>query len=216
MAVVGRTIDVQSAIAETGLYLTHLDTIKTHLDLIGQSSFDDTLRNLNAQASAMIAAHCGRQFHHQRYDPESTPEFSIYSMSDKDTRSMLVLEQYPVTDLISVISDNMEVDLDDIRIGKTRRALYYESGRDYSARLDGYVGTFGREVKVTYEAGYREIPQDLQLATCMLVSYLWNKRGKEGVKSEGDPVSHNTIDYLNMPMPTTVKLILQKYVKVSP
>lgn len=137
--------------------LTTLDRIRMYMGITDNAD-DAVLQMLGDAVSARIERYCNREFNRQTY----TETIEAHQAEE------LMLSQYPLVAVTSVMGDN----------GPVTDYVIHPTGT--LRRPGGWDGTY----TVTYSAGYDDIPLDLELACLLLVSYTYNLRGSEHLKTE--------------------------------
>ena len=216
--------------------LTSLAQIKSFLNIPGSdTSQDRQLSSLQYAAESVIKSRLKRNL-----------ELSTYTeFYAGNSQRALTLRQRPVLSIASIYEDfnaffgqkpdsfgpatllqpghHYALDLDTtsnlshsgiiFRIG----GVWQEIGRVYfPGKLAAEIGpTFGN-LKITYTAGYSEIPQDLQYAVCYLISFM-----RRNVEAGGSIESETIGDYeyklfdpsasRNNPLLSSVDQILTRY-----
>lgn len=167
-------------------------------------------------ASAIIEQYCERKFGLQTYVDEP---------HTGDGRQMLVLNQYPVRELISAKSEGLnnvpdyQMSEQDAECGE----IYAPNGWSYDGALVGLVGepiAPYRPYLITYTAGYvlpkdaqtgnlQTLPDDLEEACIELVSAKMNTAGNENIKS--DRLGDAQQSYFEMAIPPAIQSTLDSY-----
>lgn len=143
--------------------LVNLDDAKVHLGVTGTDS-DAIITSLIAAASAAVTSHIGR--------PIGQGEYRETLRFDHMERA-LPLSRWPVTSVTSIaegdetlVASDFEVSTDD---GLIHRLT--DKGR--------YMCWPADVVVVEYEAGYAEIPADVQAAVLSVLSDTWGARSRD-------------------------------------
>lgn len=140
--------------------LDTLSNVKSRLG-ITTSEDDSFLTAQIALISDVIEAYCRRKF------SETTWIQTFYEEDILDRRNM-TLFHFPVTEVVGLLVDDVEVDVDNYRLHKPT---------GYVKMLEGYlVG----DVVVEYTAGYATIPSPILAVLDALVNERYNKK-KAGV-----------------------------------
>jgi hypothetical protein len=137
---------------------------------------DSTYKNqLLYISSAFIERYCKRTFSSSTYTSEKY---------NGNGTHFLQLEKYPVTTLTSVILwDTFN----------NSALTTYTQYTDYLLHDDGSTGMIWlrqgfvlgiNNYRITYTAGYTNIPYDLKYATCLLAYHVYKNSGKVGMDSE--------------------------------
>lgn len=185
-----------------GLDLITLAEYKAHVGILGDSQ-DAQIKSLIPKASALIKSLCRRTF----LDYVDDVKVDVF----KGGRKKLFLLESPLLAVQSVEFSN--------DYGKTYTALdeytdYVIDVEDSSVEfiLDYYADYYQvNAFKVTYTAGYEELPVDLKLAVIDTITYLL--RNESAVHSN-KAVGTNTmqIEYItNSQMPVHIRRVLALY-----
>jgi len=178
--------------------LATLEYVKSYLGLTG-SDYDSLLTSLVAAASQAIEEYCRREF--------NSAERTEYH--DGRGAASLLLNQWPVSDIASIYDDlnrdftsGTVVDSDDYTFEP-------KSGR--VRLLQGRFQDGVRNVKVTYTAGYENVPDDVAQA-CALLAAAWFNKGRQG----GDGLADETLGdyratYDAEPWPAAIYALLAPY-----
>ena len=127
--------------------LTTTAQAKTYLG-ISTTDYDDVLELLIDSATEMIESYCrGRRFAETTYTDEEM---------DGNDKYEFLLPQYPVTDIVSLTIDDTLISSSDYIVLEEEGVV--RSNYQFKFQWDEQV------IKVTYSAGYKEIPKDLELA----------------------------------------------------
>ena len=170
------------------MLVTLADT-KTFLG-INNNTQDSVLTMLINQASAYIEKKCGRTFGETTYTNEEY---------DGTGKNELKLNQFPVIlfsqlqrnratdnsdDWVTIDAEKYWIDLIIGIITKTSSFLEFDN-RDDDGLTESTTFNLGKnKYRVTYTAGFAEIPYDIQYACMLFVSEINNKRKSGGIKSE--------------------------------
>jgi uncharacterized phiE125 gp8 family phage protein len=144
--------------------LTLLATAKDHLD-IPDTSQDTRIEMLINTASQWFERYCGRVFKSASY----VHQFDGTSQTD------MILREFPVTSITEVRVDWSREFADSTILD----AADYNANDDellaagILRRHNGLWPRGSRNVKVTYEAGYAEVPSDLEYACLLMVEWLY-------------------------------------------
>jgi hypothetical protein len=171
--------------------LTTKDKVKAHLGITG-NDYNDLLDNLCNQITAFIEKVCGnRRFKETTYTNE------IY---DGDSfRNYLQLKQYPIIELIKIEYKENDV-------WKEYNPRDYEK---YESMIYFYYPQPGKKnIRISYKAGYKDIPYDLEMLATKLVARIFEKRKAEGLKSES--LGEARVDFDEF-LKEEDKLILKNY-----
>lgn len=192
------------------MLLTNLERVKRRLQISSDdTSQDDILNELIIEAEALVEAYCKRTFSVNQYTenhtimhkifPHNYPIISVDTIERYDI-NLTSTDQYTpaFTTDYKVIGNYIEL-LDPVFLDITEKLQYFNKEKS--------------SVKITYTAGYDEssIPGDLQVAGTLVVVYLFNRLGTEGMSNEkvGDYQAQYT------ELPELVCKMLNKYRKVT-
>jgi hypothetical protein len=175
--------------------LTSLSAVKEYLGVAGTDD-DALLTDLVARVSDGIVTYCGREF--------AAADYEEYH--DGEGTDSVLLNQRPVTDVLALSDDGVEVAADDF-------VVYPELG---IVRLkSGVFGRGARSVYVGYHAGYDAIPGDVEQAAVQWTAELYQSCGAAGereIKSErvGDyAVTYDRAE--DSSVPAEVRAALEPY-----
>jgi hypothetical protein len=150
--------------------LATVDEVKRSLGIT--STDDDVLMfDLVKSSSDFVEKSANRTFNFASYTETFYPETGVRE---------LLLENFPITSVTSVVIDGITLDLATSTI---RNYVWSKDGT--LRRVDG--GIFPREpaeTVVTYKAGFETVPEDVRHAVRKMVSREYLRRLKEGIASE--------------------------------
>ena len=140
----------------------------------------ETFELLIKQISAFMEEYSGRKLKARDYDYTTDLEDAL---GDGDGGTLFFTKQYPINSITTLIVGDTTV---------TEAAEWDEAGYVlYGARgtiyLEDGFASYRKNVKLVYNAGYETTSADysqLNLICCMLVKYIWDNKGKLGLKSE--------------------------------
>lgn len=156
-------------------------------------------------ASARICKYCCREFVQQEF----------VDTYDGDGGVEMDLDQFPVVSVSSVViieSDGTEVSIDgtEFRVRADTGTIRYkpDSTADYT-----YFPTGFQNVKITYTAGFEDVPADVKRACLLLAEALYaTSENDVSVKSEKLGVYSVTYNSLwNSPLPAGVTDLINPY-----
>jgi len=152
--------------------LVTLADIKTFLG-INNSESDDVLNLLIDQVSTLIETKVGRNLESDTYTDEEYDGTGI---------SELKLDNFPVTTFTRLQRNDAAKNEDDWED---------EEAEDYWVENDtGVITKISRflsgkyKYRVTYVAGYADIPTDIQYVAMSMISYIYKNRKVVGIKAE--------------------------------
>jgi len=152
---------------------TTLVLVREHLEFAaGDTSKDEQLKSMINRSYKILEKYLGRQMKSQTITDE---------YYDGDGTPTLLLKQWPINSVTSLFDDvdrdfagNTEISSDDYLI-------YGDEGR-IELYNDETIFTVGKQnVKITYNAGYDTIPDDLELASTIHVAEVFKKANNEGL-----------------------------------
>lgn len=150
--------------------LVSLSEMKAFLN-INTTTDDAVLLSLLRSSSDFVKRYTGKDFKYERYEDTYYPE---------EAWDRLQLDNYPVKSITSVVVDG--VTLDAFTAGYPNYVLEKEG---YVRRLDGMKFPYGYyPIVVTYNAGYKSIPEDILYVVKKLAAQDYNSRLQEGLLSE--------------------------------
>ncbi len=150
-------------IATPAADLVSLETAKTYLGVEGTDD-DAVLSSLITRASAAIVSYLG--FNPNAGEYRETVETLA-------GQQYILLSRTPVTSISSVSVNSAALSSDTYRLDSASGLLARLSGGRYRAWESRSA------VVVEYNAGYAEVPADLQQACLTLVNAAWAERGKD-------------------------------------
>jgi len=139
-----------------------------------------TFELLIKQISAFMEEHTGRKLKARDYSHATDLEDAI---GDGDGGTLFFTKQYPINSITTLIVGDTTIteaaDWDEAGyvFYANRGTIYYESG----------FPSYRKNVKLVYNAGFDEDSSDysqLNLICCILVKYVWDNKGKLGLKQE--------------------------------
>jgi hypothetical protein len=171
--------------------LTSLDAVKSYLKInISETTDDDLLSSLIEACSNVIENYCNRKFGIEEYEEEY----------DGVGKPFIILHNYPVNSIISVMIDGEIVEPIEYKIRKNNGMLFRKSG----------IWPHGiMNIKVTYSSGTDEIPAAIELACKHLVmSYF-----KSDIASFSTTFQDGVV-FRPEALPSQVKALVSPYKKV--
>jgi len=162
--------------------LTTLAKVKQY-GQIESVEYDLLLIRMIEAATATIETYCGRKFETQTYTE---------TMDGTGQRKMS-LRNVPVTAVASVTIDGKSIPA---RPSATGNGFTFTQ---YDIRLTGYAFNLGFDnVQVEYTAGFADVPPDVDMAVCEMVSLRHKSLDRLGVTSKtlaGESISFGTSDF---------------------
>lgn len=189
--------------------LVLLDDYKTYKKLT-KTDDDDGLNIIISSVSEIVKNYCG----HTLVDHFSTPKEEVFNTVCG--QKYIVLNEWPIVSITSVYSRkayNYDYEL----VPSTD--YYRDAESDTLHYLLGYWPDGLGSVKVTYTAGYDEIPEDLKLACYDLITHYFKEEYKErrsiGAASIDNSTRFNSTKFNQSKWPAHVVRILDMYRNVK-
>lgn len=193
--------------------ITNLERVKTRLQISSKdTSKDELLKELILEADAYIYGYCRRNFNVSQYTerhkvnhkvfPKNYPVISVENLSrsklvNNDFGEVVELTDYTYSDTDYIVHPSYIELCDSVYIDISNKIEWTTNESSY--------------VTLSYTAGYKVIPQDLEVAATLVVVYFYNLLSTEGKSTER--IGDYSASYTDMPQ--TIKLLLNKYRKVS-
>lgn len=178
--------------------LVSLDDMKSFLG-INTTTNDAVLLSILRSSTDFVTRYTGKTFTYDRYEETYYPE---------ETWDRLQLKNFPVKSITSVVVDG--VTLDAFTAGYPNYVLEEEG---FVRRLDGMKFPCGYyPIVVTYNAGYRSVPEDILYVVKKMTAQDFNSRLQEGLLSEA--LGSYKVTYTKssvLSADSKVKEILDKY-----
>jgi hypothetical protein len=170
---------------------------------------DERLDQLIPSISQLVKTYCGNSFV-DYVDTPYTETFSVYY----DAQQVIQLGEIPVLEVVEIY-ERSRADYAYSLVDPTQFEL--DTRTDSVIRQLGYWPTGLNSVKVTYKAGYSEVPVDLQLAIVDLISYYIKDEYKLQRTLRGGSIrnqSSSTLDG-NVGFPDHIKRVLDLYRQIT-
>lgn len=146
--------------------LVTLQQYKAYRNISGNTD-DGKLNMIIPSTSALVRTYCGRSF--TGYYATNLTEYHTL----KWDQSVVFLREFPIVQVVSV--EELEEGSQTVYSALTASEYIVDTNMDAIYRIeDGkakYFPTGINAVKVVYKAGYADVPPDLQLAVCDLITY---------------------------------------------
>lgn len=144
---------------------------------------------------------------------------SDYTENCKGSNSQyLMLKNYPINSVARIAIDNDEMVLNEITIEEDHGMLYRDNGwaqTGGSNYMHSRVNLPKRNIEVTYNAGFKTIPEDLKLLTICLIKDYYSLSASKGQTIKKYSISDISIEYGNeIALNVTQKMILDSYRRV--
>jgi uncharacterized phiE125 gp8 family phage protein len=166
--------------------------VKTYLDMTGaNTAVDDLLHTLINEVSTAFETYCGRKFVSDTY----TEYFDGGS-------SWLFPKNLPITSITGIWEDadwlftDDSIDSTEYRLVEGQNAIYY----------DGVFEVGVDSIKMTYVAGYTNIPEDLKMACILQVAHLYRRRDSVHLDGETKADTTSTFSQLTF-LPQVIKTL---------
>ncbi|MGE5487566.1 MAG: phage head-tail connector protein [bacterium] len=184
--------------------LCTLAELKAFLGIAAHDTADDgRLSALITAASAQIEGYCDRSFGIEDIADE---------LHDGDGTDTLELDKTPILFVSALSIDGLDVDPGEVRVYP--KFIAFPSGCEYDARLRSTTRIFpeGRQnVKVSYRAGYSEVPREIADACKIQVAFLMNTINKQGVISETNQMAQATTSYAQEQLAPATRATCRRY-----
>jgi hypothetical protein len=178
--------------------LTTLEDFKAYARVVA-STDDPMLRSMIAAYSAAARSYLNRDI--------TSASYSI--TRDGRGTSMMVLPQYPVTAVSSVIVDGKPIS------AQTAFGLPGYRFTESAIILDGFRFTPGfGNVQVGFTAGYATVPADIAEAVNEWVALRYREIDRIGFASKS--LAGETVAFITKAMPDGVKSALSQHVSIAP
>lgn len=174
------------------------DRVKSYLEIADtDASHDRLLQELNKRLSAWVEQYCDRTFAKATYTEQH----------DGDGSDTLAVRHWPLLSVASLYDDPERAFPASTQIAAADFVVYPSRGL---IKLDGLAFSAGiQNVKVTYDAGYQEIPEDLQQAVCELIADRFRHRDDQGLRSL--TIGAYSATYADEAIPEETRMILNSY-----
>jgi hypothetical protein len=162
--------------------LAELDDLRAYLgDKVMQGDNITTFELLLKQISAFMENHTHRKLKARDYSYLVVADEED-AFGDGDGTTWFHTKQYPINSITTLIIGDTEIDEGDWNsagyiVYKKQGRIYYENGFD----------SYRKNIKLIYNAGYTTSSEeyaDLNLVCCVLCKYIWDNKGKLGLKAE--------------------------------
>lgn len=182
--------------------LVPLDRLKTYLEIAATETGQDVLlQDLIKRLSAWVEQYCDRKFAKATYTEQH----------DGDSTDLLTVTHWPIVSVASLHDDPDRVFGAGTLIAPADYVIYKDQGR---IQLDGLIFARGlQNVKVTYDAGYAEIPPDLQQAVCELIADRFRNKEHQGLRSLS--VGAYSVAFTESELPEEVRAVLNSYRRIG-
>jgi len=158
----------------------------SHLEIwVGNAvnTYVDEFRYLIDYVSAFMEEYTDRKLMARDYD-YSVAADEVDAIGDGDGTATFFTKQYPVNTLTTLIIGDSTITANTAWNADDGYILYPQQGKIYySSGFDAYR----KNVKLAYNAGYAEDTRELselRMICCHLVKYVWDNKGRLGLKQE--------------------------------
>jgi hypothetical protein len=186
-----------------------LITVQDYKDAEGLASTKEDFRLgiLITSVSQLVKTYCGNSL----IDYYDTPKIETFSVNW--STHVVQLTESPV---ISITSVEERAGYQDNYLTLNSSDFYLDTNTDSLFRTTGAQGYRNwpkgpGSVRVTYNAGYSEVPADLKLAVLDLVTYYLKDEYKERQTLAGASVQNNTTTVNSAEFPAHIKRVLDLY-----
>lgn len=187
---------VQTPATGDATNLIDLATVKSALSITNTEN-DAFLKKLIGFASTAIGQYCNRVFPVETILDQFWPQRDTYPYQVPGGIAPLQLSRWPLVDVASVTENDIDLVEDtDFRVDAERGLLVRLDGNGYPAYWPAY------KVEVTYDAGYKDIPGDVQDAALRLVSARWMAKGRDPFTRSVDIPGVRSVQYWVPDTPT--------------
>lgn len=184
--------------------LITLDIYKQAKALTGTKQ-DDVLNLLITSVSQLVKSYCGRTFNDYAFDPKE--EYHSFEFPT----SKLILDEFPVIELGEVYTRTSPTDS---YVLTTDWVLNRNTDTLHSTVGSWPLGI--ESVKISYLAGYEELPADLNLAVIDLITYYLKEEYRHSKTLQGATLNLTPTSSLrgNCDFPDHIKRVLDLYRQV--
>ncbi len=178
--------------------LTTVDKLRSWLNLTGEKD-DVLLASLVTAASAFA----------ENWMTRLILSASYVETLDGNASDRMILKQYPITAVSSVIVDGYS-----LPVSTAYNVAGYQFD-DIGIYLIGYQFTRARRnVQISYTAGYASVPLDLEQAVIEICAQRYRERDRIGLVSKG--LAGETTSFSQRDMSEGARSVLQYYQRVFP
>jgi hypothetical protein len=159
--------------------LAEIDDLEQWIGNTVQSNIE-VFELLIKQMSAFMEEYTGRKLKARDYDYNTDPDNAL---GDGDGGTLFFTKQLPINSITTLIIGDTTVteagdwDESGYVLYPARGTIYYEDG----------FSSYRKNVKLVYNAGYSTDTSEyseLNMICCLLIKYVWDNKGKLGLKSE--------------------------------
>ena len=177
---------------------------------ISSTNHDAEIDSLIPKVTALVESYCRRKFTYH----VDEPKVEVFSGGT----DVFYLKEAPVLNVLSV-ENSQDFGKNYTELAEFDYWVLDENAIRYTGRSEGFDNfpkavwpKFIRGYRVTYTAGFEEIPQDLKLAVMDLVKYY--SRNDGAVHSNRAPTGTGIqVEYItNTQLPAHIKRVLDQYV----
>lgn len=179
--------------------LVSLDDVKEFKGLTTTDD-DDFISNLINRYSTLFESHMNKNVLRREYT----------EYYDGGGNSILFVDQYPITN-ISGISDDSDWSWADTTL--IDADSYRVSNDNYIIFRSTTLGDYDQNVKITYTAGYKDVPEDIKHACIKEVVRSYDNRQEVGITSKS--MLDGSVSYLAQGLLEETTMILDKYRRIG-
>ena len=181
--------------------LTTLAACKEHLDIPTlTTTYDDKIEMLINVASNLIENYCNRTFRELTYTDQDY---------DGNNQSDLLLRHSPVSSVSSVYVDS----------SREFSATFLVDSDEYAIvepcilrRHNGTWPLASRNVRITYDAGYSTMPDDVAYACILFVEFLYRSRTDRRLGRVSQSKGNESVHY-HMNIPFEITAMIDPYIR---
>lgn len=119
----------------------------------------------------------------------------------------VMLKNYPINEIYSLEINNGK--LDEQEWEEIDPSKYTFESKTGKVMLLFNLFRWFNNYRITYNAGYEQVPADLQMATLKLAAKYYNNRSSDGIKWE--TVNGDRLDYEVSEIPSDIMVVLSSY-----
>lgn len=193
-----------TAASSAPLTLCTLDDLKVFLGLADSDTVNAPQLNRYIRiASNQILGYCKQDFQIVAIENE---------LHDGDDTHLLSLDHTPIQSIEALSIDGQTIDPTEVKVYPAYVKL--DETFTYDARLRGFDRVFGRgtqNIKVSYQAGFLEVPPEIEEACLLQVVFLQNLASRQGIVTETNQVAGSTTSYAQTQLAPSVRVICNRF-----
>jgi hypothetical protein len=186
------------------LTLCTLDDLKVFLGLADSDTVNAPQLNRYIRiASNQILGYCKQDFQIVAIENE---------LHDGDDTHLLSLDHTPIQSIEALSIDGQTIDPTEVKVYPAYIKL--DETFTYDARLRGFDRVFGRgtqNIAVSYQAGFLEVPPEIEEACLLQVVFLQNLANRQGIVTETNQVAGSTTSYAQTQLAPSVRVICNRF-----